>query len=292
MVMDEDKFIDDGMEQAGMKTKDAEQTEEAGQQQTETPEKQDDSAVDTASKSTGEDDSEQAEQPSQVESLLDTEQDTETEEETEEKSTTQVPVSALQKERQRRREAEQRAKELEQQSNQSPPDGEKSDVDSILDGDDDDWLTRGEVKQALQTIKGQDQQPQNQQQLAEQVKSLIQQERQRDQIQQTKQKAISSEQQIRKEYKDYDKIVGTARELNLLNDNDRQKAFASDNPAKSLYEISKQKITNVSSALGIQQPSKEETPSKEQTETEGEQPAEDINEDIFNDVWGSPPKEE
>jgi len=252
MAVNVDEFVDEGMKEAGIETEVTE-TEEPEVKEPET--KVEDTTEET---------------PSVMESFL----DSEPEKKAAEKEPTMVPVHVLQEERQRRRDAEEKLKGF----SQSPPDGAKFAVDEILAGDEDDLLTRGEVKKLVSSLQRANPQKSNAD-IVEQVKSIIEQDRMASQLQQTRQLAIASEKEAKEANADFEKVVNTAKNLGLINDVDRKKAFSSAKPAQVLYDISKAKLDEIRSTLGVSTPT-----GKPKKEDNNNVPSDD---DIFNEVFSS-----
>lgn len=164
---------------------------------------------------------------------------------TEGRKETQIPVHVAQKLRAKYRQSEEeksqwkeRAEFLEQQlSAQTQPAAviAEEDTDGLDELDDDDIVTKAQAQRlAIQTA-----QKAIAQRDAESAKSR--------QVEQTKAALLSSEQAIRQTTPDYDTVIATAIKEEVLLPQDRQAAYQSKNPARTLYLLAKRNLE----ALGL-----------------------------------------
>ena len=269
-------------EQAKLEEKEADQTEQAQEteqtteteeaeeaEQTETKPTTDEETVDTALKAV-EDLEIPEESQSQIAEMMGIQQP----ETTVDAQGKTVPLSEHIKLRKRAQAAEAKLQERESSPETTSTGGEKPGVES---DDDDEWLTKGAVKKMLAEQHTQ-------------IQTEAQKAQQTEQVKKTALKAIATEAEVKKANADYAIITNFANEHSLLTAEDRQKIFQSDNPAKVYYETCKAKVNSMRQALGIQTPAskKTETSTEESETTETETEKEMSDDEIFEDLWGSP----
>lgn len=158
-----------------------------------------------------------------------------------------VPLDQHIKLRQRAQAAEAKVKELEE-SQTTPPAGEKAETKGELPSvvDEDGYVDPDKVAKAIA-----DAQEKAKTAAVKEVQAQVQQQAAVAKAQQVAKRSIESEADVRKTNPDYDKVTKAALQYNLLTNDDRQKIFDSDNPAKTYYETAKQKLSILQEALGI-----------------------------------------
>lgn len=288
---DVEAFVDEGIEAGGERLNQldeeqgvvtAEEDNKPDPEETESkPEAEKDSGtedVKSALESTEKDAEETEQTDSTISQLIETEQP--------EKQQTEgrVPLEDHVKLRKRAQAAEERAEEAERQLAErgTQTAGEKAEeADPLAEFEDDDLVRAGSVREAIgkavETAVGQVNQTLESKNAAEAAQRLAA-------------KAVESEAQVKAANPDYKEVTKAANKLGLLNDADRKAIFADENPAKKFYELSKAKLTDIRTTLGI---TPQSSTSEQQTTTEEEtgEEAEDqdlTEEQIFEEVYGKP----
>ena len=170
---------------------------------------------------------------------------------------------AIRREREKRRELERELEELRAAKAAAPEPDELDEVGN------DDYLTKA------QSFK-----------LAEKAAAKILAERQAQQAQQvehqqTKARLIASEQAFREKMTDYDTVIETALNEEVLLPEDRQRAYASKDPAKTLYLLAKRNLE----AVGVVLPQSVPVPSSVQNPNINQSPAAaEADEDVPDDM--------
>jgi hypothetical protein len=166
-----------------------------------------------------------------------------------------VPLDKHTALRKRAQIAEARAAELEAQTANAPQVGDVlSELGSLVDGEDDEYVDKQTLKQTLQKL------PDAIQHVAQQT---VQTTLSKAATQNMNAKAQSDEAAFKKEHADYDQVTGYVFARNLLTDQDRQKLASSSNIAQTYYEISQEKIAAERQILGVA-PSQPQTTTTEQ----------------------------
>lgn len=284
MSIDVDDFVDSGIEAAGEKLQT--QLEDEGSIL---------NAEDTGSQLVGEQEQEQ-EQETQVPAKTETPEvkaEAEAEAKTETpaqadstisqliKNTQQegVPVESHIKLRQRAQKAEARVKELEGQQHQNtqPAGVNAEEVDPFAELDETDLVRVGDVKgyvgKAVNAAVGKVTQSLSEKEATERAEQFAEQ-------------AVQSEQEVIKNTPDYVAVTKAALKLGLISNKETVALSQSDNPALEFYKMSKAKLTDIQTTLGI-------TPASTGSElpaNTGETPAGDDevpnDESILVDIYG------
>jgi len=198
--------------------------------------------------------------------------------ETEEQTQQRVPVEDHIKLRARAQRAEARVAELESQHQTTPTEEDKSGDEFFGDLEDGDLVRAETVKQAIPKIV-----EKAVSQAVGQVNQNIEQERTVRQARAQAEIAVKSEKEFAKATPDYDKVTKAAIKLGFLTPEDKLKIFNSDNPAKTCYEMSKQKLLDIQTTLGITPASTgEQTPNEKPVVTEEEEVSDDEFLSVFN----------
>lgn len=169
--------------------------------------------------------------------------------------------------------AEAKVKELEEQITR--PDGEKSEKDNLSDIPDDEYLDKSQVQKILKAQEDN---------ILKKVKSDLETSQRAAQIKVLADKSVASEVEFKKEHADYDTITKSANQLKLLTDDDRREIFSSNRPAQKYYELAKEKLEIIRTALGGEVPKESQT--KEKTAESKDLPEDQTDNDIFDDVFG------
>jgi hypothetical protein len=188
-----------------------------------------------------------------------------------------VPIHVVKKLREEKRQLKAQLEQL-----QTRPAAEKADVttDLLGEGDDDDLLTRAELKQVLAK-----QDEMFQKKISETIQSHSLPERQA----QMARRAAVSEAAAKQKYKDFEAAIVTANKAHLLTQDDFKEALESENPAEVLYGKAKSVLDGLGVYFGLskevkQKPepeTKTEIPDKKETPSEQEDP-----EKVFEEFFG------
>ena len=199
--------------------------------------------------------------------------------EEEEQTQQRVPVEDHIKLRKRAQTAEAKLAEYEAQHQTTQTEEDKSGDEFLGELEDEDLVRAETVKQAIPKIV-----EKAVSKAVGQVNQNIEQERAVRQAKVQTDRAVNSEKEFAKATPDYDKVTKAAIKLNFLSAEDKQAILAADNPAKTCYEISKQRLTDIQTTLGI-------TPASTGKQTPNEEPVvpeeEEVSDDEFLSVFDS-----
>ena len=199
--------------------------------------------------------------------------------ETEEPAKQRVPLEDHIKLRQRAQAAEARIAELESQHQTTQTEEDKSGDDFLGELEDGDLVRAEAVKQAIPKII-----ERAVSQAVGQANQNLENERAVGQAKAQADRAVKSEKEFAKVTPDYDQVTKAAIKLGFLSAEDKKKIFASEHPAKTCYEMSKQKLHDIQTTLGI-------TPTSTGEQTTNNEPVvpeeEEVSEEDFLSVFDS-----
>ena len=246
MSIDVDDFVDSGIEEAGEKLQDQleeegsilnpednppeKETEQTQEQETETPAETKKAEVNTEAEETNET---SAQADSTISQLI--------------QNTTEqrVPVEDHIKLRQRAQKAEQERDELRQrltQQNTQPSGGNDEEVDPLAELDEEDLVRVGPIREyvgkAVNNAVDKVQQALGLKEAAIQAKA-------------TADRAVNSEKEFVKTTPDYNTVTKASLKLGLLTAEEKANIANAENPAQEFYKVSKAKLKDIQTTLGI-----------------------------------------
>jgi hypothetical protein len=306
---DAEAFVEEGMKDAGIEPEEQETAEqepsgvmskkeksedEAGEKPVETEQTQETSTdeVKAALEATETEEESEEEVESSIAGILP--KAPESEQQEHEKADQRVPLEDHIKLRQRAQEAERERDELKKQQADTSTGGEKpgeeaSPLDRFLEENPEEELVPAKVtrdERDYQEAKRQrqfDAARKAEQAALEARRAATQQLQEFDN---KAKKATDSEKAVRKAHADYDAVTQAAVKAKLLDDDERESIFNTENPAQAYYDLCKGKLDAIRSGLGMPSAPTSESnqpAGEEQEETEEKEMTDD---QIYNEVYG------
>ena len=307
---DAEAFVEEGMQDAGIKPEEQEtaeneasgvmsQTEKSedktGEKPAETDQTKETSTdeVQAALEATETEEETEEEVESSIAEILPPAPKSEQQEQ-EEKADQRVPLEDHIKLRQRAQEAERERDELKKQQADTQTGGEKpgeevSPLEQFVQENPEEELVPAKVQ--LEDRKWHEARQRRQFEAATKAEraAFEQQQAATQQLQDFKSKADkaeSSEKEVRKAHPDYDAVTQAAVKAKLLDDTERDAIFNAEKPADEYYKLCKGKLDAIRSGLGIPSTPTSESNQPANTEQEKDADKEMTDDEIYDDVYG------